>query len=157
MFFYPFIRFLCQRANGCGSGIELGNFMFLDDFPETVRFRISRNAFKNYRCCTVRQGTVKDIGVSCNPADICGTPVNIVFPVIEYIFESISRVDHITRGGMHHSFRFSGRSRSVKNKQWILSVHDDRNKICRCLFIQRFKPEITAFFHIHFTTSSFYH
>ncbi len=82
--------------------------MFFYNLPEAAIVGIAGYAFKHDCCGTIRQRTVNNITVTGDPADVCRTPVHIVFPVLKYIFKGKRRVYHIPGGGMYHSFGRSG-------------------------------------------------
>ena len=101
----------CPNRRRCG--IELVDLMLCHYIPKTAKIWIGGNPFEHEGCSPVRQGSINDVGVAGNPANICRTPVHILFPILEYVLEGIGGVDHITGSGMDHTLRFSGRAGSI--------------------------------------------
>ena len=115
---------LGQGADDSRSGIELVDLMLFHDLPEASVMRMIGNAFEHHRCGTVEQRSVNNITMTGDPADIGGAPVDIIFVVLEYIFEGESGVDHITRIGVDHSLGHPGGSGGVEDEQRILCFDD---------------------------------
>ena len=107
---------------------------------------------------TVRKGTVCDIGVTGNPTDIRGAPVNVGFGLqIENIAVRVCRLGQIAAGGVQNTLRFSGGSRGVKNEQRVFCfkalglVVSTRNRHGIV------PPEVSILGPIHFTGSTLHH
>ncbi|MNT14559.1 hypothetical protein D3C72_1495720 [compost metagenome] len=132
MLLYPLCIFLSQRTNSRRCCIELCYFMFFNYIPEAVRLRVRRYSFKDNRCSSIQQRAVYNIGVTGDPADICRTPVDIIFFIIKYILECICSIHHIARTAMHHALGLTGRTGCVQDKQRIFSIHDLWYIVDRC-------------------------
>jgi hypothetical protein len=85
-FLHKLVAFLGNRADSRGSGVENVDLVFLNNLPETAVGRIIGNAFEHDGCCAVAQRTVKNVGVTGDPAEVGGAPVNIAIMIIENIF-----------------------------------------------------------------------
>ena len=74
---------LDQRANGGGRGVKNRDLVVLNHFPETTSVRESRHALKHNFCAAQSQGAIGDVGVACDPTDVCGAPEHIVLFQVE--------------------------------------------------------------------------
>src|SRR3977135_1847984 len=59
-----------------------------------------------------------------DPADVRGTEMNLARLILEDIYKTIIRENHIPAAGMNDTFRLSRRTRSIKDEQHILRLHD---------------------------------
>ncbi len=88
--------------------------MFIDHFRHTARRWPVRHPFKHQRGGTARQRAINQIAVSCYPADIGGTPVNVILMIIKDELKGGGGINQITAGGMQHAFGFAGKSQRYK-------------------------------------------
>ena len=105
--------------------------MFFDNLPEARAVGIGRYALEHQRGRAVRKRTVDNIAVAGDPADIGGAPVDVTILVIEYILMGHRGVDHIAAGGVKHTLRLAGRSRSIEDEHRILGIHLFGRAVCR--------------------------
>ena len=54
------------------------------------------------------EGTVHDVGVSGYPADVCGTPVDVAFMIVEDHLVGEGHEGQVAAGSVHNALRFSG-------------------------------------------------
>lgn len=101
-----------------------------------------------YGRCAVRQWTIHHVGMSRDPADIGGTPINITGVIVEDILESCCRINQISRGGMENSFRFSGRTAIYKKNTNIRFVVEE-TKRTMCVLPQNY-PSTNCIFYLSF-------
>ncbi len=100
--------------------------MLVDDVPEAADIGIGGYAFEHQCRRAIGQRAVDDIGVSCYPADISGTPIDVAILIIEYMFMRHCRIQDVSAAGMQHTFWCTRRARGVKDEQWILGIHFNR-------------------------------
>ena len=81
--FHPFRPLPHQRADRGRRGVELVDLVLGADLPEAACIGIGRNAFKHHRGRAIRQRTIDDIAVTCDPTHIGGAPEHIAIMVIE--------------------------------------------------------------------------
>ena len=72
-----------ERADGGGRGVELGHPVLVAHLPEARGIRVVRYALEQQGNGAVGQRAVDDIAVAGDPADIGGTPENVVVFQIE--------------------------------------------------------------------------
>ncbi len=140
-----------QRADGCRGGIKNRYIMRVTHLPETRRIGIGWHAFEHHRRRAIRERTIDDIGVPCDPTNISRAPVNVVFFQIEDIFVGHGRPDEIATRRVKDAFGLSCRAAGVENEKRIFRLHRLWRAIvgdCLYGFIQ---PDITASCHVHLT------
>jgi hypothetical protein len=112
-----------ERADCGRRRVKLRDLVALDDVPVPARVRIEWRALEHERRGAVAQRSIHDVGVTCNPSNICSAPKNILFLILENIFKSESCVNHIPSSCVHHSLRFTRRPRGIQNEKWIFRIH----------------------------------
>ncbi len=96
-----------------------------------------------------------EITMSSNPANVCRTPIYIVFLNIKHPFRCCVYISQISASSMQHAFWFSSSSRSIENIQGMVGFKLFRfNKVISVLYCV-FPPDISIFFHIDFYSSTF--
>src|SRR5262249_23728280 len=69
---------LNECANGCRRSVEEGELAIVDDLPEAGEVWEIGGAFVHEACGAVLHGTVDDVRVASDPADVSGAPVDVV-------------------------------------------------------------------------------
>ena len=118
-----------QGANGRGRGVKGVYLVLVDHFPAAPRVRVGGHALENQRGGAVGKGAVDDIGVTGDPADIRGAPVDLALAVIEDILERHGGLQQVAPGGMQHTLGLAGGAGGVKNEQRVLRVHGLRRAV----------------------------
>mmetsp|Transcript_8250 Transcript_8250/g.30155 ORF Transcript_8250/g.30155 Transcript_8250/m.30155 type:complete len:565 (+) Transcript_8250:713-2407(+) len=113
---------LHQRAHGGGRGVKLVHLVLLHDRPAPSRVRVRRHALEHHRRRPREQRPVDDVGVSGDPTDVRGAPVNLPRLVVERVLERRVRADHVPRGGVHDPLRLSRAPGRVQHEQRVLAV-----------------------------------
>ena len=88
-----------------------------------------------------------------NPADIGGTPENILVLQIKYRFMGEAGINQIATGGVQHALGFAGRTGGVKNKQRIFGIHTCSFAKLGLRIHHGTKPAITRHLHCHHAAS----
>ena len=71
----------------------------------------------------VREGSVDDVGVSGDPADVGGAPVDVLSRfVIEDVVVGVRGLGEVTAGGVDDALGLSGGAGGVENEQGMLGV-----------------------------------
>lgn len=52
------------------------------------------------RCCPIQQGSIGNIGVASDPANVCSAEVDISRVVVKGILESGGSVEHVAPNGV---------------------------------------------------------
>ena len=117
---------LHQGAQGGRCGIEDGYAVLLADLPEAAAIRIHRRAFVHHDGGTGRQRAVTDIGVPGYPADIGGTPEDIIVVQVENPLRGELGAEQIAGGRMLYAFGFAGGAGGVEQEQRMLGADPGR-------------------------------
>src|SRR5581483_12515603 len=96
--------------------------VFIDDGPEAVAVGKVGSAFVHERSGAVGQGPKHDVRVAGNPADVCGTPIDVVFFNVEDVAMSGGYADQVTGGSVHDALRLAGGSAGVEDEKHVLGV-----------------------------------
>lgn len=76
-------------------------------------------------CCAICQRTVNYVSMSCNPAAIGGTPINIAWMIVENIFKGRCCINQISRSGMENALWFSGRAADIEKKNYFNKLREE--------------------------------
>ena len=88
-------------ADGRGSGVTDGAAILLDDGPPAVTIREVGGALVHHRGGPVGKGAIDDVAVACDPADVGGAPVDVVFLEVEYPLGGGVCAHHVPSGSVH--------------------------------------------------------
>jgi hypothetical protein len=99
-----------EHAHGGGRGVEVGDAVLLDDLPPAVEVRVVGRAFVHHLRDAGHEGRVDDVGVSGDPADVGGTPVDGVVGCAEDPAEGGVAVDEVAAGVVDDALGFAGRA-----------------------------------------------
>ena len=100
--------------------------MRLDHLPEPAEIRVVWRAFVHHLGDAVGQRAIDDVGMPGDPADIGGTPENIVAAHIENIFAGGISAGEITAGGVENALGFPGGPGGVEDEQRVLRIKPRR-------------------------------
>ena len=107
-----------------GGGVELGDLVLGDGVPVASGVGIGRNPLEHDGGGAVaRKGTVDDVAVSRDPADVGGTVEDVLLVVVEDVLEGEVGVDHVAAGGVEHALGLARRTGRVEDVEGILGVH----------------------------------
>mmetsp|Transcript_6057 Transcript_6057/g.13031 ORF Transcript_6057/g.13031 Transcript_6057/m.13031 type:complete len:387 (+) Transcript_6057:799-1959(+) len=112
-----------QGTDGGGSGVELGDLVFVNHFPASGRRGVGGHSLEEHLCGAFQHGSVGNVGVPRDPAAVRGAPVHVPGVVVKRIFKGGFRADHVPRRGVHHTLGLTGGPRGVEHKQGVLGVH----------------------------------
>ena len=97
--------------------------MFVHHLTHAVGGRVIGHPFEHDGGGTVGQWPVDQIGVTGYPAHVGGTPVDVLFVVIEHVFEGEGGIDQIAARGVQHTLGFAGGAGGVEHEQGIFGAH----------------------------------
>ena len=69
---------LHKASNGGWSGVEDVHVVLLNDVPPSAPVRSIRSALVDHLGCTIGQRAIGHIGVTSDPTNVCGAPVNVL-------------------------------------------------------------------------------
>ena len=135
---------------GCVNNIHA---KLLYDIPKTAGIGPCRNTFKHERSTACAQWSIKNIGMTGYPADICRTKMDLPEIILKHIEEGIIGPDHIARAGMYHTLGFTGAATCIKNEQYVFRIHflgfHKRIALCFHFLYFIFPPHIASLDHTH--------
>ena len=117
-----FVAGLDECANGSGRGVKNRNAVFLDDFPEAAEVGEIGGALVHHLGGTIGERAVDDVGMTGDPADIGGAPVDILIAHIEDILCGRVGAGEVAAGAVENAFRFAGRAGGVEHEERMLRV-----------------------------------
>jgi hypothetical protein len=110
-----------QRADGGRCGVEGGDIVLVDHLPEARHVRVVRDALEHQRDGAVGERAVDDVGVTGDPADVGGAPVDLAVLVVEGVLVRHGGEDQVAAGGVQHALRLAGGARGVEDEQRVLA------------------------------------
>ena len=111
-----------EGADGCRGGVEDGDTIVGNELPETVGLGPVWRPLVHEAGRPVGERAVDEVAVTCDPADVGGAPVDILFLEIEDILSSGVGADQVTAGGVEDSLGLPGRAAGVENEERMLAV-----------------------------------
>ena len=148
MLLRPLVAPLDEGADRRRRGVEDVHLVALDDRPEAVGLGKVRRAFVHQARGAVLQRAVDDVAVPGNPADVSGTPVDVLFLQIENPFRRDVSPDGISASGVHDALRLAGRAGSVENVERMLGIERLGRTLIGRLRHQLVPPVIAARLHV---------
>ena len=114
---------LPQRTNGRRCRVKDVHIQILGNPPGASGIRIGGYAFVDDRGCGDGQGTVDDIGMARDPADVGHAPVYIRGMDVLDKLGSSGRVGQVTAGAVLAPLGLAGGAAGVHEKQRVFGVH----------------------------------
>src|SRR5215813_4773215 len=140
-------------ANKCADrgrrGIKNVDPIFFDDFPKPVWFRPIRRTFVHHRCRAVSERTIDDVAVAGDPANISGTPKNILISNVEDVFRGRVNANQITARSVEDAFWFPCGAAGIEKVKGMLAVEGHRRTVRIDIFQLAKPPDVAAFFHVN--------
>ena len=93
-----------------GSSVETPHLMLLAYFPEGAHVRVSRDAFEHDDIGAQTEGSVHDVTVAGDPADVGGAVVDVVALKVEGQLGGERGPDHLAAGAVEHALRLARRA-----------------------------------------------
>src|SRR5207237_6216340 len=99
---------LAQHPDGGGRGVEDVDPEALGNPPGTAGIRVGGNAFVHDTGGRQRQGTVNDVGVARDPADVGEAPVGVLRLDVLVVLRGAGDIREVSAGAVLRSLRFGG-------------------------------------------------
>ncbi|MNM79754.1 hypothetical protein D3C81_916990 [compost metagenome] len=144
--------FAHQRTDGGRCGVEDGDLVLVDHFPEARGVGVVRHALEHHRGGAIGQRAVDDVAVAGDPAHVGGAPVDVVFAQVEHRFMRVRRIEQVATAGVQHALGLAGGTGGVKDEQRIFRVHAFRFAHRRLRVDDVVEPAIPRRLHVHRTT-----
>ena len=135
---------LHERADRGGRCVEDGRLVLLGDRPEAVLVGLVGRSLVHDPGGVVRERAVDDVGVAGDPADVCGTPVHVVFTDVEDHPVRGRDLGQVATGGVDDPLRLAGGAAGVEEVEHVLGVHLLRLALGRLLRHEIVPPEVAA-------------
>ena len=112
-----------ELPNGCRCGVEDVDAVLVHYLPAPRCVRPGGHAFEHERGGAVGERSVDDVGVTGDPADIGGAPVDVPLVIVEYVLVGHRRMEEIPRRTVLYALGPAGGTGGVENEQGILRGH----------------------------------
>ena len=117
-----------ERADGRRRGVENVDLVALHHVPVPAVVGVHGRRLEHDSRRAVEQGAVHDVAVPGDPADIGGTPEQIVGDILALLRSEQQvvgqrRPQQIPAGGVQHALGLAGRSRGVEDEQRVFRLH----------------------------------
>src|SRR6267378_3633490 len=146
MFLHMLVSPAHEGPNRGRGGVEDVHTVLFTVAPESVLVRPVWSALIHDAGCPIGQGTIDDVRVACYPADIGGTPINVLVLNIENPLVSGRYSNQVAGSRMDDPFRFSSSAGRVQYVQNILGIHRLRRTITVCFLHEITPPMVPAFY-----------
>nr|GEZ45225.1 hypothetical protein [Tanacetum cinerariifolium] len=146
-----------ERTDGRGRGVKNRDVVLVNDLPKAARRGVRGHALKQQRGAATQQRAVEQIRVPCDPANIGGAPVNVVFLNLKHVLERVLGPHHVAGLGVHHAFGLAGAAAGVEDKQRVLSRHFHGRAGFGHVPHFIVKPDVAVFFHLHGPAGMLHH
>ena len=100
--------------------------MVLADLPEAAGVGDGRHAFVDHHGGAIRQRAIGHVAVASDPADVGGTPEQVVFLQIEHPLRGLHRAEQIAAGAVLDAFRLAGGAGGVEQEQRVFGIDEHR-------------------------------
>ncbi len=119
----PFVALLHQGAQGGGGGVEDVDPVFLNDLPKAIGTGVIGHALEHEAGGAAGEGTVEDVAVAGDPADIGGAPVGVFLADVEDPLEGLLGIEQVAGLGVQHALGLAGAAAGVEDEEGVLGVH----------------------------------
>mmetsp|Transcript_10748 Transcript_10748/g.40372 ORF Transcript_10748/g.40372 Transcript_10748/m.40372 type:complete len:302 (-) Transcript_10748:990-1895(-) len=109
-----------QGADGRRSRVQLRDAMPLHDVPVAAGVRVKRRGLEHDSGRSVHEGTVHDVAVTCDPAEVRQASVHISVAEIEHLLAGECRVRQVSCRGVRDALRPARRAAGVQNEERVL-------------------------------------
>ena len=113
---------LDQRTDRRRRGVEDADLVILDHLPEAAGVRIGRHALEDDLGGAAGERAVGDVGVAGHPADVGGTPEDIVRLDVEGPLHGQDGMQQVAAGAVLDALRLAGRTGGVEQEQRMLGI-----------------------------------
>jgi hypothetical protein len=117
--------------------------------PQAVGLWKIRSAFVHEGRGAVLQGSINDIAMTGDPADVGGAPVHVLFLEVKDQFRRDVSTHGIPAGGVQDALRFARRAGRIQKEERVLGIERLCRALIRCLQHQFMPPMIAAGGHSH--------
>ena len=115
---------LDEGADGGGGGVEDGDLVVVDDFPEAVVFGPVGCALVHQDGGgAVEQRAVDDVAVAGDPADVGGAPEDVFLLEVEDVFAGEVGLDRVAAGGVEQALGLAGGAGGVEQEERVFGIH----------------------------------
>src|SRR5713101_4273609 len=133
-----------ESSDRGGRCVEDAHPVFFAVTPETVLIWPIGSALVHDTRCPIGQGAVDYVRVACYPADIRGTPVDVLVFHIEDPPVGRRNTEQVAGSRVHDPFRLSSSAGRVQYVQNILGIHRLRRTIIGSLFHEIIPAMVSA-------------
>lgn len=133
-----------KQTQGGGSDVELGDLVLLDDVPVAGEVGVGGGALEDDGCATQHQGSVDDVCVTGNPADVTATEEAVVVVDVKDVLAGHGSTEQVTGSGVHDTLGLAGRTGSVEQKQRVFGANGLGSNVVRVLLDLLVPPDVTA-------------
>src|SRR5581483_5998745 len=154
---WPLIAPTNERSNGSRSGIKNADLMAINDAPEAVGLGKVGRAFVHESSRAILQRAIDDVTVASNPADICRTPIGIIFAQVEHPFGGDVCTDRISAGGVYHAFGFPCCAGGVKDIERVFGIEWFRWTLVGSVGHQLVPPLVAPRLHVNGSAGALVH
>ncbi len=121
-FFDVLVAPLDEGADGGGRGVEDGDLVVVDDFPEARKVGPVGRAFVHEDGGAVLQRAVDDIGVAGDPADVGRAPVDVLVAEVEDVLGGEVGLHGVAAGGVDEALGLAGGAGGVEDVERVFRV-----------------------------------
>ncbi len=119
----PLVAPAHARADRRRRGIQDGHPVVLHKGPPAVRVREVGRALVHEGRDAVRKGSIDDVGVARDPADVRGAPVDVLVPKVEDELRGRRHADEIASRRVDNALGTARRSRCVQDEEGVRGIH----------------------------------
>src|SRR4029078_48184 len=100
MFLDPIVTPADESADRRRSSIKNVDPILFNDFPKPIGLRPVRSALVHNDSCAIRERTIDNVAVTGDPADVGGTPKDILIANVKDVFGGAINVYQVAAGGV---------------------------------------------------------
>src|SRR5699024_7277587 len=119
--------------------------VLLHDLPPAALVRAVRGALVEHLGGAVDQGSVGDVGVAGDPADVSSAPVHVCLRLqVEDVPVRVGRLHQVAAGGVQDALRFPGGPGRVQDVQRVVGPARHRVVVLRITLEPLVPPQVPA-------------
>ena len=114
---------LHERPDGRGCGVENAHLVLGANLPKATLMRSIGCPLIHDLSGAVSHGSIDDVAVPCDPANVCGTPEHVVVFQVEHVARAQIGTHHVSARAVHDALGLARGSGGVEKEQNVLGLH----------------------------------
>lgn len=133
-----------QQTQSGGGNVELSDLVLVDDVPVAREVGVGGSTLEDNGSATHEQGSVDDVGVTRDPANVTTAEKAVVVVDVKDILASQGGTEQVTSRRVHDTLGLTSRTGGVQQEQGVFGADGLGGEVVGVLLNLLVPPEVTA-------------